>query len=94
VLSTVPGNATGKKTGTSMSTPNVAGTVAFLHSVGSASFRAKVKENPGEAALALKQIILSTVDSIPTLANVTVSGGRLNLAKAAQTISTYNASAR
>ncbi len=90
VLSTIPGNTTGKKTGTSMSTPNVAGSVAFMHSVASAAFRAKMKENPADGALALKQILLSTVDTIPSLANVTVSGGRLNLAKASQTISTYN----
>ncbi len=89
VYSTVPGNQARNLTGTSMATPHVAGAVAFLHSVASASFTALAKAQPAKAAAELKKIMLNTVDPLADLNNKTVSGGRLNLAKAAQAISRY-----
>ncbi len=79
ICSTVPGGVSCSKTGTSMATPHVAGAIGLLHSAVTADWAAYYLATPGPAALELKQIILDTVDILPTLADVTVSGGRLNL---------------
>jgi hypothetical protein len=76
-------------TGTSMATPQVAGAIAFLHSVASSDFAALRLADPADAALVLKQIILDNVDVLPSLNGVTVSGGRLNLYKSAQDIAIW-----
>jgi subtilisin family serine protease len=89
VFSTVPGNQARNLTGTSMATPHVAGAVAFLHSVASPAFTALSKAQPAKAAAELKKILLSTVEPLADLKGKTVSGGRLNLEKAAQQISRY-----
>lgn len=89
VYSTVPGNRASNLTGTSMATPHVAGAVAFLHSVASPTFTALAKSNPAKASRDLKAILLSTVDQLSDLKDKTVTGGRLNLNKAAQKISQY-----
>lgn len=89
VFSTVPGNQARNLTGTSMATPHVAGAVAFLHSVASPAFTALSKAQPAKAAAELKKIMLSTVEPLADLKGKTVSGGRLNLDKAAQQISRY-----
>ncbi|HEY1277492.1 MAG TPA: S8 family peptidase [Thermoleophilaceae bacterium] len=57
--------------GTSMAAPHVAGVAALLLSL-----------HPGWTASQLKDRILSTVDPLPSLAGRTVSGGRLNAARA------------
>jgi len=89
VLSTYTGNGTSTLTGTSMATPHVAGAVGFLHSVASPGYYAEYLADPGQAALTMKQFILDTVDSLPSLEGVTVSGGRLNLNAAALELSAY-----
>ena len=61
--------------GTSMATPFVAGACALLKSI-----------RPTATAMQIKNAILRTVDPEPTLDRKTVSGGRLNLAAAAQLI--------
>ncbi len=83
VKSTYTGGATASLTGTSMATPQVAGAVAFLHSVMSPALFAHYQQNPGAAVLELKQILLDTVDPLASLDGITVSGGRLNLHQAA-----------
>ncbi|MCB9254077.1 MAG: S8 family serine peptidase [Bdellovibrionaceae bacterium] len=93
ILSTLPGNKAGTLTGTSMATPHVAGAVAFLHSVASEDFFATVQANPGDAALLLKKLMLSSVDANADLDGKTVSGGRLNLAKAANVIASHSSEA-
>jgi len=89
ILSTTPGDTTGTKTGTSMSTPHVAGAIAFLHSVASSDFQSLVNQDPAKGALALKTVLLSSVDKLQALEGKTVSGGRLNLAAAANAISRF-----
>jgi hypothetical protein len=72
-----------------MATPHVAGAVAFLHSVGSKKFAQLIASNPESAAREIKSVLLESVDPISSLKGITVTEGRLNLFKAADTISKY-----
>ncbi|NBT58117.1 hypothetical protein EBT16_04970 [bacterium] len=89
ILSTVPGNKTKKLTGTSMATPHVTGTVALLHSLASKKFVERYHSEPAEGAKILKEILLNSVDPIASMKGITVTEGRLNVFKAADTISKY-----
>jgi subtilisin family serine protease len=88
IYSTVPRNGWALMTGTSMATPHVAGAVAYMHSVASKSFNDSYYMDPAAAALRLKQTMLDTVTPVADLDGRTVSGGMLNLNKAAAAIST------
>ncbi|UCE99611.1 MAG: S8 family serine peptidase [Planctomycetota bacterium] len=78
VLSCEPGNRYQELSGTSMSTPHVSGACALIWSAG-----------PALSHLDVKDIILDTVDQIPSLAGLCVSHGRLNLHKAIAGVSTW-----
>ncbi|MEG4845615.1 S8 family serine peptidase [Microcoleus sp. F10-C6] len=71
ILSSIPGNAYGLNSGTSMASPHVAGAAAVL-----------LAQDPTLTVTQLKNTILSTVDPIPSLAGRTLTGGRLNLRNA------------
>jgi subtilisin family serine protease len=75
-------------TGTSMATPHVAGAVAFMYAAASPWFIQQYKLNPGAYALIVKDKILQGVDPKPSLQNITVSGGRLNIYNSALLIQT------
>ena len=81
ILSTVPTSSYGLLTGTSMATPQVTGAIGLIHAGASSVFMNLVKNDPDSAALLFKQYILASVDTIPALAGITVSNGRLNLNK-------------
>jgi subtilisin family serine protease len=78
VYSTIPGNSYTTHSGTSMATPHVSGVAGLILSL-----------NPLLNWSEVKNIILSSVDTIPSLAGKTVTGGRLNAAKALQKIQTW-----
>ncbi|MHC4572871.1 MAG: S8 family serine peptidase [Planctomycetota bacterium] len=68
ILSCVPGGGYRFSGGTSMATPHVAGACALIWSA-----------LPSLAYTDVKEIILETVDPLPDLAGLCVSGGRLNV---------------
>ena len=70
VLSTVPGAAYNSFSGTSMATPHVSGSAALLLSRCSLT------------TASLKSLILNTVDPTAALTGKTITGGRLNVARA------------
>jgi len=67
VYSTIPGGGYGFKSGTSMASPHVAGVASLIWS-----------DDPTLTAQQVKDRILATVDPIPALQGMTVTGGRLN----------------
>ena len=71
VYSTVPGNKYAKLSGTSMACPHVAGAAALVWST-----------NPKMTYKEVKDKLMNSVDKIPALAGKTVTGGRINVAKA------------
>ncbi len=70
VLSTLPGGTYGYFSGTSMATPHVSGSAALLLSRCALS------------TAGVKALILGSVDQIPSLADITITGGRLDVGRA------------
>ncbi len=70
ILSTLPGNNYDWYSGTSMATPHVSGVAALAWSL-----------NPALTAAEVKADILGGVDPVADLAEITVTGGRLNAEK-------------
>lgn len=68
IYSTLPNNLYGSLNGTSMATPHVSGAAALIWAY-----------KPTLSVYALKDLILNTVDLEPSLKEITVSGGRLNV---------------
>ena len=69
-------------TGTSMSTPQVAGAVALMLSASPSSLLAAYKNEPATYALTYREILLNGVDTLSELKDITATGGRLNLHRA------------
>ncbi len=89
IYSTVTGNSYANMTGTSMASPHVAGAVAYMHSAASTGFSSLYMQNPSKAALELKELMLNSATPTASMKDRTVSGGILNINKAAQSISAY-----
>ncbi len=71
IISTLPNNGYGPLSGTSMAAPHAAGAAALV-----------LAQFPGMPILSVKAQLMNTVDSRASLAGKTVTGGRLNLARA------------
>jgi serine protease len=89
IYSTLLGNGYGTRTGTSMATPHVAGTVALMLSAACSNFMKAYKANPAAMSLLIKDSILKAVDVIPAVHGRTVSNGRLNLFHSVVAIKNY-----
>ena len=83
IKSTIPQNFGGNwytnSTGTSMASPHVAGTVAFILSGACDSLWSLYEENPAETSLLIKDFIMNGVDTLSQFEDEMVTGGRLNL---------------
>ena len=71
IVSTLPGRQWGAQSGTSSSTPHVAGTAALMKSL-----------YPQSSVAAIRASLLASVDARPAFAGTTVTGGRLNADRA------------
>ena len=78
-FSTSPNNQYGLIGGSSASTPHVTGGIGLLYSAPCQDFAVFTQNNPGDAALFMKNAILDGTTQLPQLQGKTVSGGRLNL---------------
>jgi hypothetical protein len=79
VFTTALGNDYEPFGGTSAATPHVAGAIGLLYSLPCPAFISLAKENPSEAALFIREVILEGVDDNESLDGITVTGGRLNI---------------
>lgn len=75
IYSTVPGNKYAQLSGTSMACPHVAGAAALIWS-----------KNPTWNYKKVKEVLMKTVDPLPSLKGKTVTGGRINVLKALSTM--------
>lgn len=73
ILSTVPGDSYGNKSGTSMASPHAAGAAALLWSI-----------FPGTPAATIKEWMLDGARRLPAWEGCTVSGGRLSVDESAR----------
>lgn len=89
VMSTLPSNAYGNQTGTSMATPHVAGALGLMLSYACPQMIEDYRQHPDSIALIIKDMLLAGADSIASLQNNTVTGGRLNLHKALLQMDNY-----
>lgn len=81
IMSTIPNNEYTSYTGTSMASSHVAGVVALMFSRADEATINEYKNDPGSKALLFKEWLLASVDPIAALQGITVTGGRLNVAK-------------
>jgi subtilisin family serine protease len=78
IRSTLPGGAYGYNTGTSMAAPHVAGALALAFARACPAWMIYYRSSPAQAALQMRELLLSAADPNASLAGKTLSGGRLN----------------
>jgi len=75
--------------GTSIASPHVAGVIGLMYEAASEELISYSLSSPSKVALLMKDYLLRGVDPVPSLANITVTGGRLNAYRAVfQVVST------
>jgi hypothetical protein len=84
VLSTRPNDAYGYSTGTSFSSPHVAGSIGLLFAAAGTDFLETYHDKPSETAIFLKNVLLEGVDTLSGFDTLCTSGGRLNVNNAVQ----------
>ncbi|GDX47822.1 hypothetical protein LBMAG25_06400 [Bacteroidota bacterium] len=89
VYNTVTNSGYSNLTGTSMATPHVAGAIGLMYAAACDQLINESKTVPQVAAQQMKQYLLDGTDPVSSMANITVTGGRLNLHKALINVLTY-----
>ena len=77
-------------TGTSMSSPAVAGAIALMYAEACPQLMNDYKQNPALLPLTIKNYLLNGVDTLPQLQNKYVTGGRMNIENALLNVQGYN----
>jgi len=72
--------------GNSAAAPHLSGAIALLYSLPCSGLAEDALTRPSETALFIRQALLQGVDPVPSLANETVTGGRLNVFRAMEII--------
>ncbi|KAF0199354.1 MAG: peptidase S8 and S53 subtilisin kexin sedolisin [Bacteroidetes bacterium] len=86
IYSTRQGDTYGYKSGTSMSSPFVSGSIALMYAAANQATLQLYDENPPLVASRFKRYLIASVDSLDALEGKSVSGGRLNLFNALQMV--------
>ncbi|MFH1120751.1 MAG: S8 family peptidase [Bacteroidota bacterium] len=86
IYSSRQGDTYGYKSGTSMSSPFVSGSVALMYAAADQTTLQLYEENPALLASKFKRYLIASVDSLEALEGQTVSGGRLNLLNTLQMV--------
>ena len=78
IYSTLPNNNYGNMTGTSMATPQVAGTIALMYAALPEEMMQDCKDDPAHFSLIMKYHLLNGADHLLSLDGLVASGRRLN----------------
>lgn len=89
IYNTVTNSGYQNLTGTSMSTPHVAGSIGLMYAAACNELIQAYKANPGAIALQMKTYLLNGTDPVASMNGITVTGGRLNVHKALLNVQTF-----
>lgn len=89
IYNTVTNSGYQNLTGTSMSTPHVAGSIGLMYAAACNELIQAYKSNPGAIALQMKNYLLNGTDPVASMNGITVTGGRLNVHKALLNVQSF-----